>query len=74
MLQPGDKVESPWGRHLIPRIDANTVIDLAFMSGRVQRDLANYIRQKVLEGFPAQGSGCRKPNLDSATQDPVAAH
>jgi hypothetical protein len=25
------------------------------MSGRVQRDLANHVRQEVLKGFPAQG-------------------
>ncbi len=54
-MQLGDKVESPWGRHLIPQIDANMVIDLAFMSGRVQRDQAYHVRQEVLKGFPAQG-------------------
>ena len=40
----GDKVESPWGRHLIPQIDADTVIDLALMSGGVQGYLANQVR------------------------------
>jgi hypothetical protein len=30
----GDKVESPWGWHLIPLVDANTHFDLAFVVGR----------------------------------------
>ena len=43
-MQPRNKVESPWGRHLIPQIDADTVIDMALMSGGVQRYLANQVR------------------------------
>ncbi len=36
------------------QMDIDAVIDLAFVSGRVQRDLANHVRQEILRGLTAQ--------------------
>ena len=57
-MMHGNKVDSPWGRYLVPQINAVTVFDLVFMKGRVQRGQSLSTVVDCNEGYRAAWPAC----------------
>ena len=63
MLQPGDKVAPPWGRHLIPTIDSDLVVNAVVHGNRVKDDSVDHGSQS--RRYPG------RPRIDHETEQLV---